>query len=48
MFLLVLVLLVLLVGGLPEWGWHAYGYYPSGIGLLLLLLVMIYLLAGTL
>ena len=37
MYLVLLILLVLaLVGGLPGWGWHTYGYGPSGVlGLLL-------------
>lgn len=43
----ILVLLVLLcLGGLPTWGWHDYGYYPSGGLGLVLLLVLILVLAG--
>lgn len=39
---LVLIILLLLgaFGGLPAWGYHNYGYVPSG-GLVLLLIVVI-------
>ena len=30
--LLLVVLLLLVFGGLPNWGYHNYGYAPSGIG----------------
>jgi uncharacterized protein DUF3309 len=30
--LLLVVLLLLVFGGLPNWGYHNYGYVPSGIG----------------
>ena len=29
--ILLIVLIVLLFGGLPNWGYHSYGYGPSGI-----------------
>lgn len=46
---IVLVLLLLLVfGGLPNWGYHQYGYGPSGIGGLLLVVLVIMLLTGRL
>jgi hypothetical protein len=43
--LLLLVLLVLLLGGLPRWGYSRdWGYGPSGIlGLLLILLIVLLL-----
>lgn len=42
--ILVIVLVLALFGGAPQWGWHNYGYYPSGgIGLLLLILVILLL-----
>jgi Protein of unknown function (DUF3309) len=42
--LVVIVLLALLFGGLPTWGYHSYGYGPSGlIGLLVLVLVVLIL-----
>jgi hypothetical protein len=49
MSLVLLVLLVLLVvGGLPTWGYHQMGYGPSGVGGLLLIIVLILLLSGRL
>jgi hypothetical protein len=30
--ILLIVLLVLVFGGLPNWGYHPYGHGPSGIG----------------
>jgi hypothetical protein len=29
--ILLIVLVLFLVGGLPRWGYHTYGYGPSGI-----------------
>ncbi len=45
--LLLIVLAVLLVGGLPRWGYSRnWGYTPSGVLGLLLLVVVVLLLAG--
>lgn len=41
--LLLLVVLVLVLGGLPGWGYHSYGYYPSGLGVVLLIVVVLVL-----
>jgi hypothetical protein len=43
MGLLLFILLILLIfGGLPNWGYHSYGYWPSGgLGLLLLILIIL-------
>lgn len=39
---LVIILILILIGGLPTWGWHNYGYFPTGgIGLVLLVLVIL-------
>lgn len=46
--LLLIVLLILLFGGLPTWGYHSYGYYPSGGLGLILLILLILMLAGRL
>ena len=29
--ILLIVLVLFLVGGLPNWGYHSYGFKPSGI-----------------
>jgi len=46
--LLLIVLLVIVLGGLPNWGHHNYGYAPSGIGGIILLIVLIMFLTGRL
>jgi flagellin-like protein len=43
---LLIVLLIIVLGGLPTWGYHNMGYGPSGIGGVLLLVVIILLLTG--
>lgn len=49
MGIILLVLLLLLVfGGLPNLGFHSYGYGPSGIGGILLIIVVVLLLTGRL
>lgn len=45
---LLVILLLLVVGGLPTWGYHEYGYGPSGIGGILLLVLVVLLLTGRL
>ncbi len=44
--ILVIILLLFVVGGLPTWGYHHYGYGPSGIGGVVLLILLILLLTG--
>lgn len=46
--ILLIVLLLLLVGGLPNWGYHKLGFAPSGIAGVVLLVVVIMLLTGRL
>jgi hypothetical protein len=46
--ILLIVLLMLVVGGLPNLGFHSYGYGPSGIGGILLIIVLVLLLTGRL
>ena len=44
MWLIVLVV-ILLIFGLPNWGYHHYGYFPSGgLGLVLLILLILLLM----
>jgi hypothetical protein len=45
---LLVVLLLLVLGGLPGLGLHSYGYGPSGIGGILLVVVLVLLLTGRL
>lgn len=46
--ILLIILIVMLLGGLPGWGYHSYGYYPSGGLGLVLIIVIILLFAGRL
>jgi hypothetical protein len=46
--LLLIVLLVFLLGGLPNWGYHSYGFVPSGLAGVLVLIVVVLLLTGRL
>jgi hypothetical protein len=48
-FLLVLVLLLLVLGGLPTWGYsRGWGYGPSGLLGLVLVVVLVLVLLGRL
>ncbi len=44
--LLLVILLLLFFGGLPRWGYHSYGYAPSGLVGVLLIIIIILLLTG--
>jgi hypothetical protein len=46
--LLLVILLLLLFGGLPNWGYHSYGYMPSGLSGVLVVVVLVLLFAGRL
>ena len=46
--LLLLVQLLIVFGGLPHWGYHQYGYGPSGIGGIILIVLLVLLLSGRL
>lgn len=47
--LLLIVIIVLICGGLPPaQAWHPYGYYPTGLGTVLLIVLLILLLTGRL
>lgn len=43
-----LLVLLLLFGGLPTWGLHSYGYGPSGVLGIVLVIVVVLLLLGRL
>jgi len=45
---LLILLLMIVFGGLPNLGLHSYGYGPSGIGGVLLVVVVALLLTGRL
>lgn len=44
--LLLIILLLIVLGGLPNWGYHQLGYGPSGIGGVLLIVLILMLLTG--
>ena len=46
--LLLIVLILLLVGALPNFGRHSYGYAPSGIIGVLMIVALVLLLTGRL
>jgi hypothetical protein len=46
--ILFIVLLLFLVGGLPNWGYHRFGFAPSSIAGVALLFVVFLLLTGQL
>jgi hypothetical protein len=46
--ILLLIILLIVIGGLPNWGYHSYGYGPSGIGGVILLVLLLMLLTGRL
>jgi len=46
--LLLIILILFLVGGLPHWGYHSYGYAPSGLTGVVLIVLVILLLTGRL
>jgi hypothetical protein len=44
--LLLIILIVFLLGGLPTWGYHSYGYGPSGLVGVLVIVLIVLLLTG--
>jgi Protein of unknown function (DUF3309) len=44
--LLLIVLVLFLVGGLPRFGYHSYGYGPSGLAGVLVVVLLVLLLTG--
>jgi Protein of unknown function (DUF3309) len=45
---LLIVLVLFLIGALPNWGFHKFGFAPSGVVGAVLLVVVILLLTGRL
>ena len=46
--ILLIVLILFLVGALPNWGYHRFGFKPSGIVGVVVLIVVVLLLTGRL
>jgi hypothetical protein len=46
--ILLIIVLVFLFGGLPRWGYHSYGYGPSGLAGVVLLVLVVMLFTGRL
>ena len=46
--ILLIVLVLFLVGALPNWGYHKLGFAPSGIAGVVLLIVVAMMLTGRL
>ena len=46
--ILLIILVLFLVGGLPNWGYHSFGFAPSGFAGVVLLIVVVMLLTGRL
>lgn len=44
LLIILIVLLVLALGGIPNVGYHPYGWYPSGILTVVLIVLLVYLL----
>lgn len=46
--ILIVILILLLIGGLPNWGYHSLGYGPTGVLGLVLVVVLVLFLMGRL
>jgi hypothetical protein len=46
--LLLIILILFVVGGLPNFGYHSYGYAPSGLAGVLAIVLLVLLLTGRL
>jgi hypothetical protein len=46
--LLLILVIFLCLGGLPQWGYHSYGYTPVGLGGVLVLVLVVLFLTGRL
>jgi len=43
---LLIIVLALLFGGLPHWGYHSYGYGPSGLAAVVVLVLVVMFFTG--
>jgi hypothetical protein len=46
--ILLIILILFLVGALPNWGYHRFGFAPSGIVGVVVLVMVVLLLSGRL
>jgi hypothetical protein len=46
--ILLIILILLLVGAFPTWGYHSYGYGPSSVLGVIVIVIIILLLMGRL
>jgi len=46
LLLLLIIVLVFALGGLPQFGYHQYGWGPSGLGFVIVLILVVLLLTG--
>ena len=44
--LLLIIVLAFLFGGLPRWGYHSYGYGPSGLAAVVVLVLLVMFFTG--
>lgn len=44
--ILIVILVLLLVGGIPSLGYHSYGWGPSGVVFVLLIILLVMILSG--
>lgn len=44
--ILLVIVLLLIFGGMPQLGYHTWGYGPSGVGGILLIVLIVLLLTG--
>jgi hypothetical protein len=43
--LVIIILVIVCIAGMPTWGYHSYGYAPTGvIGVVLVVLLILFLL----
>ena len=44
--IILVVLIIMALGGLPTWGYHSYGYTPSGLLLVVLIILAFVAVSG--